>query len=85
MFGLLSVISRFWLLPPHAQSYRLMTGCCRYKDGELNVGESACLDRCASKYWQVRAAAVRILGKCPALCTLPLQLSMGPDAELPCR
>lgn len=27
----------------------------RYKDGELSVGENSCIDRCSSKYWQVRA------------------------------
>jgi hypothetical protein len=27
---------------------------CRYKDGELSVGENSCIDRCSSKYWQVR-------------------------------
>lgn len=25
----------------------------RYKEGEPNMGESTCIDRCASKYWQV--------------------------------
>lgn len=25
----------------------------RYKDGELNLGENSCIDRCVSKYWQV--------------------------------
>ena len=26
---------------------------CRYKDGDLSVGENTCIDRCSSKYWQV--------------------------------
>jgi Tim10/DDP family zinc finger len=30
---------------------------CRYKESELNVGENSCIDRCASKYWQVRSEA----------------------------
>lgn len=34
----------------------------RYKDAELNVGEGTCLDRCASKYWQVMNAVAGMLG-----------------------
>ncbi|CAA2997045.1 mitochondrial import inner membrane translocase subunit TIM10 [Olea europaea subsp. europaea] len=26
----------------------------RYKDSELNIGENSCIDRCVSKYWQVK-------------------------------
>ncbi|KAK9815529.1 hypothetical protein WJX72_005179 [[Myrmecia] bisecta] len=34
----------------------------RYKDGELNVGENSCVDRCASKYWQVTGIVGQMLG-----------------------
>lgn len=34
----------------------------RYKEGELNVGETACIDRCASKYWQVTGIVGQLLG-----------------------
>eukprot|EP00898_Chlorokybus_atmophyticus_P005565 jgi/Chlat1/6009/Chrsp4S06314 len=34
----------------------------RYKDAEMNVGESSCVDRCASKYWQVVGIVGQLLG-----------------------
>lgn len=34
----------------------------RYKDGELNVGENSCIDRCSSKYWQVTGIVGQMLG-----------------------
>eukprot|EP00884_Botryococcus_braunii_P009055 jgi/Botrbrau1/18150/Bobra.53_1s0021.1 len=34
----------------------------RHKDGDLNVGESSCLDRCCSKYWQATAIVGQKLG-----------------------
>ena len=33
---------------------------CRYKEGDLNVGENSCIDRCAQKYWQVREAGMAL-------------------------
>lgn len=35
---------------------------CRYKEGDLNVGENSCVDRCASKYWQVTGIVGQLLG-----------------------
>ncbi|KAK9796995.1 hypothetical protein WJX73_000057 [Symbiochloris irregularis] len=34
----------------------------RYKEGDMNVGETACVDRCASKYWQVTGIVGQLLG-----------------------
>ncbi|KAK9867687.1 hypothetical protein WJX84_003911 [Apatococcus fuscideae] len=34
----------------------------RYKDGELNVGEHSCVDRCCAKYWQVTGIVGQMLG-----------------------
>lgn len=34
----------------------------RYKDGELNVGENSCIDRCTSKYWQATGIVGQMLG-----------------------
>lgn len=36
--------------------------CRRYKEGDLNVGENSCVDRCASKYWQVTGIVGQMLG-----------------------
>mmetsp|Transcript_35637 Transcript_35637/g.42925 ORF Transcript_35637/g.42925 Transcript_35637/m.42925 type:complete len:90 (+) Transcript_35637:168-437(+) len=34
----------------------------RFKDGDLNVGENSCVDRCAAKYWAVTSIVGQILG-----------------------
>ena len=34
----------------------------KYKDGDLNVGENSCVDRCAAKYWQVVGIVGQLLG-----------------------
>lgn len=34
----------------------------KYKEGDLNVGENSCVDRCASKYWQVTGIVGQMLG-----------------------
>jgi import inner membrane translocase subunit TIM10 len=47
---------------------RMVTSCfdkCidkRYKEGDMNVGENSCVDRCASKYWQVTGIVGQMLG-----------------------
>ena len=34
----------------------------RFKEGDLNVGENSCVDRCAAKYWQVVSIVGQMLG-----------------------
>ncbi|KAL6766251.1 TIM10 [Auxenochlorella protothecoides x Auxenochlorella symbiontica] len=34
----------------------------KYKDGDLNVGENSCVDRCTSKYWQTTGIVGQLLG-----------------------
>lgn len=34
----------------------------KYKEGDLNIGENSCIDRCASKYWQVTGIVGQMLG-----------------------
>ena len=33
-----------------------------HKDGDLTVGESACIDRCTAKYWQATGIVGQLLG-----------------------
>ncbi|GAB4824113.1 hypothetical protein N2152v2_011159 [Parachlorella kessleri] len=37
----------------------------KYKEGDLNVGENSCVDRCASKYWQVTGIVGQMLADRP--------------------
>ena len=39
--------------------------CNRYKEGDMNVGENSCVDRCASKYWQVTGIVGQLIGGAP--------------------
>ena len=34
----------------------------KFKDGDLNVGENSCVDRCTSKYWQTVGIVGQMLG-----------------------
>ena len=34
----------------------------RFREGDLNVGESSCVDRCSAKYWQVVGIVGQMLG-----------------------
>ena len=51
---------------------RMVSGChekCidkKYKDGDLNVGENSCVDRCTSKYWQCVGIVGQMLGAADA-------------------
>jgi len=33
-----------------------------HKDGDLSVGEGACVDRCAAKFWQATGVVGQLLG-----------------------
>jgi len=43
----------------------------RFKDGELNVGENSCIDRCAAKYWQASAEAAERHARLHSLLCFP--------------
>ena len=54
---------------PSPLSPRRMVGSCyekcidkKFKDGDLNVGENSCVDRCTSKYWQSVGIVGQMLG-----------------------
>ena len=34
----------------------------KFKDGDLNVGENSCVDRCAAKYWESVTIVGQMLG-----------------------
>jgi import inner membrane translocase subunit TIM10 len=58
----------------HEMEYRVdlfnrMTATCfskcmdkKYREGDLNVGENSCVDRCSAKYWQVTGIVGQMLG-----------------------
>ena len=54
---------------PSSLSPRRTVGSCyekcidkKSKDGDLNVGENSCVDRCTSKYWQSVGIVGQMLG-----------------------
>ena len=34
----------------------------KFREGELNLGETSCVDRCCHKYWQATAIVGQLLG-----------------------
>lgn len=34
----------------------------KFKEGDLNLGETSCVDRCSHKYWQTTAVVGGLLG-----------------------